>query len=44
LITPYALYEGLGGDKVSFQTAYLALFKGPMAGETLKKIRDSTKK
>jgi putative transposase len=44
LITPHALYEGLGDDKVSRQTAYLALFKGRMGKETLKKIRDSTNK
>jgi putative transposase len=44
LITPHALYEGLGDDKVSRQTAYLALFKGRMAEEILKEIRDSTNK
>jgi hypothetical protein len=35
------LHEGVGGDKVSRQTAYLALFKSPMAEGNLEKIRDS---
>ena len=43
LITPFALYEGLGAQPVDREAAYRALYDDPLTQETLDAIRKATK-